>query len=210
MQTPARASKLFVSLVAVVAAGMLIVAPSVEADPPPWAPAHGYRAKHPGKGKHKQKFKHTGASYEAAEYNQHTHDLDIPRGRCNREVLGGLLGGAIGGTIGSQVGKGDGKVAAAAVGSVIGYIIGAAIGRSMDQLDEQCIGQVLERAADRQTVAWVNPNTQSRFEVTPTRTFQRDGQYCRDYRLDAVLDGIARNRDGTACRQNDGGWITLR
>ena len=117
------------------------------ADPPPWAPAHGYRNKH----KHKHKHKHNGPDYVVAPV-----PFDIDMGRCNREMLGSVLGAAAGGIAGSRVGKGDGKVVAVIGGTIIGYLIGGAIGRSMDEIDQNCIGQVMEHAEDGQDIIWTN------------------------------------------------------
>ncbi len=181
--------------------------PPAAADPPPWAPAHGYRSQHGGKakGKDKHTYRHEGA----ARYESTGRALGIPEGTCHRELLGGLLGGAVGGVLGSRVGKGDGQLAATAAGAVAGYIIGAAIGRSMDQVDEACVGQALERAQDRRTVAWVDPDRGARYELTPTRTFQRRGRYCRDFVMDALVDGARREVTGTACRNDDGSWTRV-
>jgi surface antigen len=178
------------------------------ADPPPWAPAHGYRAKDGGKSKHKNKRKHerrhSGDAYDHEVYRAHGDAIGIPEGACHREVVGGLVGGAVGGVLGSRIGKGDGQLAATAAGSVIGYIVGSAIGRSMDELDQACVGQALERAYDQRTVAWTDSDT--RYELTPTRTFERSGRYCRDYEVRALVEGRPQQVTGTACRNPDGSW----
>ena len=62
--------------------------------PPPWAPAHGYRAKH-GYDEGKRKRERVAA----------VPDFGIERGFCNRELIGGILGGIAGGELGSQVGR---------------------------------------------------------------------------------------------------------
>jgi surface antigen len=56
------------------------------AEPPPWAPAWGYRAKHKGKNKHKVQ-------------QAYVPPFDIGLGNCNRELLGSLLGAVAGGTL---------------------------------------------------------------------------------------------------------------
>ncbi len=75
----------------------------VAADPPPWAPAHGWRAK--------QMYKQKRYANDAAPYG-----LDL--GLCNRVVLGGMLGGATGAVLGSTVDKNDGRSAAIVGGAI--------------------------------------------------------------------------------------------
>ena len=175
------------------------------ADPPPWAPAHGWRAKHASKGKSKQ-----GTSYAArpaaTPYYDYAPSLGIFEGVCSREVIGGLLGAAGGGFVGAQIGKGDGQLVAVGAGVFLGALLGGTIGRSLDQLDQNCIGHALESAPDGQQVAW-NSAEGRPLSVTPTSTFRdREGRYCRDYTTEAVIDGGIQQIYGTSCRQPDGTW----
>ncbi len=180
------------------------VAPGLAyADPPPWAPAHGYYKNGKGKGKHKGK-KH---KHKVEQHDSYVAPFDLNIGTCNRELLGSVLGGAIGGAAGTQVGKGSGKTAAIIGGTVIGYLIGGAIGRHMDQIDQNCIGQSLEHSPDGQSIAWKNPNDNGQHRVTPTKTFQTSaGAYCREYTTTSVIAGKTQSVFGTACRQPDGSW----
>jgi surface antigen len=169
------------------------VAP-VSAEPPPWAPAHGYRAKH--KGKHKKQY---------AEVYVAPFDLDL--GRCNRDLLGAVLGGAGGAAMGSTIGKGDGRTAAIVGGAILGILVGGSIGRAMDDVDQHCIGQALEHAQDGRTIVWNNPQNQTQYSVAPTRTVQvADGRYCREYTTTSVIAGKTQQAYGRACRQPDGSW----
>jgi surface antigen len=204
------AKSLFTVLLAAVFATASVVPPAV-ADPPPWAPAHGYRAKKGHKKHYKKKHykkkhyrkKHRGA-YESADIPP-TFGIDL--GNCNRQLLGQALGAAAGAAIGSQVGKGDGRTAAIVGGSIIGLIVGGSIGRAMDQVDHNCIGQALERAETGQPVAWHNADTGARYQITPTRTYKEsDGRYCREYWTEGIIDGRVQELYGTACRQPDGSW----
>jgi surface antigen len=202
-QQPKTASRARRIGAAVLAAACLIgwTAP-VAADPPAWAPAHGYRAKH------KQKYKHDYARYDRRYDRQYAAiPSDIGIGRCNRELLGGLLGAAGGGLAGAQIGDGRGQLAAVAAGTVLGYLLGSNIGRSMDQVDAACVARALEHADDGQDIVWDNPTQAARYEVTPTRTYQRgDGRYCREYTSSAIVNGREQTVYGTACRQPDGSW----
>ncbi len=190
------------------------------ADPPPWAPAHGYKQK---KFKHK-KFKH----YKRKKHHKrhrHEHyvepsysrdivvvpsDFGIDLGNCNRQLLGSVLGAAAGAAAGSQIGSGTGNKAAIVGGTILGFLVGGAIGRSMDQVDQNCVGQALERAETGQTVAWNNPETGARYQVTPTRTYQDStSRYCREYTTTGRIDGRVQQLYGNACRQPDGSWEFL-
>jgi surface antigen len=77
----------------------------------------------------------------------------------------------------------------------------------MDRLDQNCVGQVLERVPSHETVVWRNPDNAAEYRVVPVRTYrQTSGRYCREYRATAVIDGHEQHSYGTACRQPDGSW----
>ena len=170
-----------------------ISAPAL-ADPPPWAPAHGYRAKHGGR------------EVIAVERPVYAAPYGIGDGGCNREVLGAALGGVAGGVAGSTIGKGDGRVAATIGGAIVGILIGGAIGRSMDQTDQNCAGQALEYARDNQRVAWKGPRGDA-YEMRPARSWRTaQGLFCREYQTSAMIGGKRQQLFGTACREPDGAW----
>jgi surface antigen len=166
-------------------------------DPPAWAPAHGWRAK--------QKYKYNDKKRYHEPVYAAPYDIDV--GRCNRDVLGAVLGGATGAALGSTVGKGDGRSAAIIGGTIIGIIVGGNIGRYMDDVDQNCVGQVLEHAEDGQAIRWNDPNDGRRYQVMPTRTIETDtGRYCREYTTTSVVGGKVQEVYGRACRQPDGSW----
>ena len=189
----------FSGLKRMVVAALILICGAVwsapaSAEPPPWAPAWGYRAKHKGKNKHR-----TQQAY-APPY-------DIGLGRCNRDLIGGLLGGAAGGLIGSQIGSGKGQLAAVAAGTLLGFLVGNNVGRSMDEADQTCMTQSLEHAEDGQQIAWNNPDNGARYQITPTKTVQvTENRYCREYTSVATIGGKAETTYGQACRQPDGAW----
>jgi surface antigen len=157
--------------------------------PPPWAPAHGYRA------------------HQRGAQTAYAPPFDIGLGSCNRELLGSLLGAAAGGLAGSQIGDGRGQLAAVAGGTLLGFLMGGTIGRNMDEVDQNCVGQVLEHAGDGQQIAWNNPQTGAQYQVVPTQTVQgADGRYCREYTATSVVSGRNQQTYGRACRQPDGSW----
>jgi len=185
----------------------LALASPVAADPPPWAPAHSYRAKHG----HPGYVVHPYGAPRPRGYVVYGVPYGIDRGYCDRlslssELVGGVVGGAAGGVIGNQVGKGSGRAAATIGGVIVGALVGASIGRSMDNVDQRCVGYALEHAPDKRRVAWNNADNGYDYAVEPTRTFERDGRYCREYQTTATIDSRRQNVYGTACRQPDGSW----
>lgn len=170
------------------------------ADPPPWAPAHGY---YKNKGKHQvQPSYRTGDTYYTSTY--------LRDGHCNREALGQVLGGVVGGVAGSNIGKGDDRTAATIVGTIVGAVIGGSLGHSMDVADMACVGQTLEYGQENSTVAWVNPDTRAQYQVTPGDSYQLNGDSCREFTRDATIGGRQERIYGTACRQTDGSWHIVR
>jgi surface antigen len=122
-------------------------------------------------------------------------------------VLGSVAGAALGGLLGNQVGKGSGKTFATIAGVVGGALAGGYVGRSMDPADQACVAQTLEHAPTNQTVAWQNPDSNANYWVTPTRTYTAsNGEHCRDYTSQALIDGRRQETTGVACRQPDGDW----
>jgi surface antigen len=178
--------------VAVTAAFVLAGQPTPGfADPPAWAPAHGWRAKQ---------------GYSVARFP------DIGAGYCDRGLLGSQLvgiaaGGALGGFLGSKIGKGSGQLAATAAGALIGAFIGSEVAHSMDSRDQACVSRSLEGAPDNQTVTWRNPDTNADYRVTPVKSYDDTaGRYCREYITEAMIGGKLEQVYGTACYQPDGSW----
>jgi len=199
MSSRKRVEGIFKSVV--VGAALLLAAPPASwADPPPWAPAHGYRAKQ------KNKNKHMALQYDEAAYVEKSREYGIAQSTCNREAVGALIGGAVGGMAGSQVGKGDGQIAAAVAGTIIGVLVGESIGAHMDAIDQACTGQAVERAEDYQAVSWTNPDSGARYNVAPTGIYQANGQYCRGYVTRVIIGNKIETLENRACRLADGRW----
>ena len=184
------------------------------ADPPEWAPAHGYyKNKHKHKNKHKYR-KHDDDEYvyrEPRRYEEPRHrryeTLECDPYSTSSADIGTVVGGIIGGILGSKIGKGDGKTLATIAGVIVGATIGNSVGESMDEADRYCAGQAFVNAEDNQSVEWVNPDTQRQYTVTPDNSYTRDsGRYCRDYTSSVVINGQRDQATGTACRDNSGNW----
>jgi surface antigen len=190
------------------------------ADPPPWAPAHGWREKHGddddddrGRGRHHHHHEREDdreTTVVVAPPPPPPAPYGLAQGFCSRDLIGAALGGATGGLIGSNIGKGKGRTVATVGGVLVGLFVGGKIGRNMDQLDQACAGQALEHVQDNQTVVWQGQNQQG-YWVTPTRSYEAgDGRYCREYTSDALIGGQRQRTYGTACRQPDGSWEIVK
>lgn len=154
--------------------------------PPPWAPAHGYRAQ---------------------QGNTADMPLDLGAGRCNRGVISQILGGAAGAAIGSQIGDGRGRIVAIIGGTIAGVLLGGEIGKAMDRADQLCFDQVLDQAPDGRAVAWQDPDKGRHYTVTPRETYKNEaGRYCREYTAESTIAGEPAQTYGTVCRRPDGSW----
>lgn len=123
-----------------------------------------------------------------------------------KQDVGVLTGGAIGGALGSQFGSGSGKILAAVGGTLLGAVLGGAIGHSMDKVDQMEMNQALERGESNHTTTWHNPDSGNVYYVTPTRTYYRNDEPCRDFTTRAIIGGKTQTVYGHACRMADGTW----
>jgi len=157
--------------------------------PPPWAPAHGYR--------HQHSDRHAAVGYVVP--------FGILSGTCHRDALGAALGAAGGGLLAAELSGGDAR---AIFGGLLGgALLGGALGDAAAGVDRDCFGQALEHAPSRETVTWRNPDEDTTYRFTPTRTYEADGgRYCREYTTSVTISGREETAYGTACRRPDGSW----
>lgn len=178
------------ALAAMLAAALGLPTPA-SADPPPWAPAHGWR-------------KQNDPYYVGYSGHKWARDYGILEGTCNREAIGAVLGGVVGGAIGSTAGDGNGRAVAIIVGTAIGAIVGSQVAKTLDEADRACMGHALELVGEHRSVAWTNPQSGVNYRVT---TGASVGQGCREFTTRAAARGertqLIRN---VACRSNDGTW----
>lgn len=174
------------------------------ADPPPHAPAHGWRKKHASRHERDARYYvgYTGRHWE--------HDYDIQSGHCNREAVATVLGGVVGGVVASRVSSPENRTVATIVGAAAGALIGNRIGHELDEADRGCFGHALEVGKSGQRVTWANESTGVRYEMVPGAERDRNGAPCRDFTLVAV-DGRERSsREGVACQSQPGVWQLAR
>jgi surface antigen len=121
--------------------------------------------------------------------------------------IGALGGGAFGGLIAAAAGGGGAAIAGAVIG---GALLGGLAGNMLDQRDKRLAAEAQQRALESvpagQPVAWNNPDSGHQGTVTPVRTYQSGGTYCREFQSDVVIGGKSEKAYGTACRQPDGSW----
>lgn len=125
------------------------------------------------------------------------------------EQIGMVIGGTLGGLLGDQVDDYDWRTAAIIGGTMAGSFIGGAIGHSMDTTDQLRTGQTLETVRTGVSSSWRNPDTGYEYRVVPTSTYETGSGPCREYTIDAVINGRREKVRGTACRQSDGTWRTV-
>jgi surface antigen len=165
------------------------------ADPPPWAPAHGWRKKHDP-----NYVGYTGKKWEK--------DYGVVEGTCNTQEIGAVLGAVVGGAIGSQHGNDSNRPVAILVGGVLGAVIGAKIGRTIDDADRACIGHALELAGERTTVRWKS-SAGLQYELTPMQNGASRSNPCREF-VARVSNGRAtEDVKGAACRRANGEGVFM-
>ena len=120
-------------LAAAMAALMLPAAPAM-ADPPPWAPAHGKRAKD----RHHRIYDDHGRYYEPRRLSRGDR---IWRGRdgryyCKRDngTTGLVIGAAVGALLGRELDGGRDRT----TGTILGAAGGALLGREIDRGEVRC------------------------------------------------------------------------
>jgi surface antigen len=130
-----------------------------------------------------------------------------------KETGGALIGGGLGGLAGAQIGRGSGNLAATGAGVLLGALLGGSAGRSLDRADRlymnQAAATTFERVPSGQATRWHNPDSGNWGTITPTRTYETAGGYCREYQQTIVVGGQAQESYGTACRQPDGSWRVM-
>lgn len=120
------------TLFAIAAALMAVTAAPAMADPPPWAPAHGKRAKDA------QLYDRHGRYYEPRRITRNSHMWRGDDGRyyCRRDngTTGLVIGAGVGALAGHEIaGRGD-----RTLGAVLGGAVGAIIGREIDRGSLRC------------------------------------------------------------------------
>ncbi len=175
------------------------VSPAAFADPPPHAPAHGWRKKH-------------DPYYVGYTGRQWTDDYGIREGRCDRDRshMATAVGAVAGSVIGNEVAGEDNKLIAILAGAAIGAVIGNEIDKELDDDDRRCFGHSLELLEDGQRVQWDGARSGMLYTLTPTSRFERDGRVCRRFTLVRDYSGKQIKKQASACRYGEGEWQMIK
>lgn len=125
-----------------------------------------------------------------------------------KTAVGGLGGAAAGGLLAAALGaRGSGIAAGVLLGGALGGAVGSALDAADRRYAEQATHRALETTPSGMTIPWNNPDSGHSGRVTPQRTYRMaNGQYCREFQQEFVVDGQRQRGRGTACRQADGNW----
>jgi surface antigen len=137
-------------------------------------------------------------------YERATRPSSFSGGRCVPRPTAADAGAALGAGLAKQV-TGD-NAASAALGGVLGAVLGSQIDARASAADEDCTYQVLDRAADRERIAWEDTGSATHYELTPIRSFSRSGEICREFVTHRVQRGKLLEIHRTACRDRAGVW----
>lgn len=122
--------KIMLALAAV--AVVVPTVPAAYADPPPWAPAHGKRAKERGM------YDNYGRYYEPQRIGRGDRIWRGNDGRyhCRRDngTTGLIIGAAVGALVGRELDGGRDRT----VGTIIGAASGGLLGRAIDRGELKC------------------------------------------------------------------------
>ena len=133
--------------------------------------------------------------------------------RDDKLAQGAIAGAVVGGAIGYELlGSGSGQLVGLALGAAAGSAGGYVLTERLTQLDLRVMNertyQGLTNAPSGEPVAWSNPQSGNKGEITPLRTFlSRDGKLCRDYSRTITVAGETEQTVHTACRNGGGDWI---
>ena len=118
---------------------------------------------------------------------------------------GTAIGAVVGGAVASQIGDGN-KTTKILVGVALGGLIGRTIGKYMDDSDRKKVAQSLDETPSGETSAWKNQKTGNSYELTPGKNYQSaEGNECREFEQEAIVNGKREKVNGTACKEPESG-----
>ncbi|MGH8532809.1 MAG: RT0821/Lpp0805 family surface protein [Gammaproteobacteria bacterium] len=123
------------------------------------------------------------------------------KGECTPRFSGRESGAALGGALAQA---GTGNAAMVATVTLLGAILGSQADGTAAAADEDCMQQFLERAGEKEQVAW--NSAANRYKLTPVRNYRKDGRACREFLTTVVQKGKFREVYRAACRNSDGKW----
>jgi surface antigen len=138
-----------------------------------------------------------GSYYREGQYESECHRGNVAAGTIFGAIAGGLIGGAVShGNGGAVVG-----------GVVLGGLAGNALSRDIDCDDQHVAFARYQEALDGPVGSEVRWEHNGRYGTIRIENEYRDGPYlCRQFHAVNYRNGQRFERDGTACRQEDGNW----
>jgi hypothetical protein len=125
-------------LLALASLSLFVPAVPAAADPPPWAPAHGKRAKDAKRAYFADRHYRSGRYYPDRVLTRRDMIYRGSDGRyyCRRSdgTTGLIIGGAVGALIGREIDRGGSRT----LGTLIGAGAGALLGRELDRGRLRC------------------------------------------------------------------------
>ena len=137
--------------------------------------------------------------YQQGTYEAQCHQGNTAAGTIFGAIAGGLLGG----------GLSHGNGAAIAGGVILGGVVGNSLSRDIDCDDQHYAFATYDDGLNGEIgreYDWHHGSARGTF--TATREYQDGGYICRDFHTVTYRDGNRYERDGSACREDDGNWHT--
>jgi len=138
-----------------------------------------------------------GNYYREGDYERSCHQGNVAAGTIFGAIAGGLIGSA----------ASHGNGGAVAGGVILGGLLGNTLARDIDCDDQRyafdVYGEGLNGDVGRE-YSWRHNNNHGTF--VSTREYRDGGFVCRDFHAVTYRGGQRFERDGTACRQDDGNW----
>lgn len=78
--------------------------------------------------------------------------------------------------------------------------------REDNRIFNETMNDTLNNAADGETRTWSNPKTRASGEITPIKSFDRDGLACRTARIRNIARGRTGDNTFNFCKQQTGEW----
>ena len=76
-------------------------------------------------------------------------------------------------------------------------------------LFKQSMDRALNETHDGASLTWENPSTGARGTITPTASWQEQGQACRTLQFDNRVQGRSGRSSFNFCKQGDGSWMIV-
>ncbi len=135
-------------------------------------------------------------------YQQGTYEAQCRQGNT---AAGTIFGAIAGGLLGGGLSHGNG--AAIAGGVILGGVVGNSLSQDIDCDDQRYAFASYDEGLNGEIgheYDWQHGGERGTF--TATRQYQDGGYICREFHTVTYRNGNRYERDGSACREDDGDW----